>query len=466
MVFSSVVFIFCFLPLVYGINCLCGNRLSNVVLLIASVFFYAWGEPLYVILIIISIFINYLIGILIGNASSKKAKKGGLLVGVIFDLVVLGYYKYSGMLVDIFTHLLGRDHLISYNAVALPIGISFFTFQEISYLVDVYKNEATYSHNIIDVALYISFFPQLIAGPIVKYHDICEYLRNRSVTFAGTADGYKRFTYGLSKKVLIANELGTCVDKIYALNLTGITSLIAWVGAVAYTFQIYYDFSGYSDMAIGLGQMFGFTLPENFDYPYISHSITEFWRRWHITLGSWFRQYVYIPLGGSRRGNIRTYVNLIVVFCLTGLWHGANMSFALWGLLNGLFIIVERKWIGQGLSRHRWFSMVYCFIIEIFCWVLFRADSITYAVGFVGRMIFPWKNESGIRLEAFLNSKFVVVMILAVFGAGFFQSLIPSKVKKRWRGSVLEGIYCVVILIFSIASIASGTYNPFIYFQF
>ena len=330
MVFSSAVFLLVFLPIVFVCNCLIKKEYSNYLLLVSSLIFYAWGEPYLVLLMIASIIVNWAIGLML-TRTQNVVKKLILTVGIVCDLGILGYYKYAGFLAETVNGLAGKE-ILPVIEIALPIGISFFTFQAISYVIDVYRGETDASRNIVNVALYISFFPQLIAGPIVKYRDINKQIENRTVKWYDVSDGFKRFIYGLGKKVLISNVLGLCVDTIYAYNITDIDAKTAWIGALAYTFQIYYDFSGYSDMAIGLGKMFGFNILENFNYPYLSKSITEFWRRWHISLGSWFREYVYIPLGGNRNGTARTYINLIIVFFLTGLWHGADMSFIIWGL--------------------------------------------------------------------------------------------------------------------------------------
>ena len=340
MVFSSAIFLQMFLPITFILNWIIPQKCSNILLLIASMIFYAWGEPKFVFLMVALIAFNWGEGKAVENNNGIK-KKVVLTIGVLINLLALGYYKYIGFLASIINKILGSNAVPIPN-VALPIGISFFTFQAISYLVDVYRGETKASPKLVNVALYISFFPQLIAGPIVKYRDINKQIENRSVTWEGVAVGFKRFIYGLAKKVLISNVLGMCVDTIYTYEVAQIDWKAAWIGALAYTFQIYYDFSGYSDMAIGLSKMFGFEIPENFNYPYMSKSITEFWRRWHISLGSWFREYIYIPLGGNRKGVVRTYANLAVVFFLTGLWHGADFSFVLWGLYHGFFSIIER----------------------------------------------------------------------------------------------------------------------------
>ena len=324
MLFSSMIFLWLFLPAVLIICRFLKLRQQNVFLLLASLLFYAWGEPRYVLLMLVSIGLNWGTGILLERFPERK--KAVLWTSVALNLSLLGYFKYLGLLVRTLNHLL-RGRELEIPQIALPIGISFFTFQALSYVIDVYRGECRAQKNILDLALYISFFPQLIAGPIVKYRDVNDQIRNRTITPEKTAQGIRRFIYGLAKKVLVSNVLAQSADLIFALDMQEMTGTLAWMAAILYTFQIYYDFSGYSDMAIGLGKMFGFTFNENFNYPYMSLSIREFWRRWHISLSTWFREYVYIPLGGNRRGTVRTYVNLGIVFLLTGIWHGASYNF-------------------------------------------------------------------------------------------------------------------------------------------
>lgn len=465
MVFSSAIFLLAFLPIVFVCNYLIKKEYSNYLLLISSFIFYAWGEPYLVLLMLSSIIVNWAAGLLLSRAQGST-KRLILTVGIAYNLVILGYYKYAGFLAETLNCIIGRK-LLPVTELALPIGISFFTFQAISYIIDVYREETSASNNLVNVALYISFFPQLIAGPIVKYRDINKQIENRFVKWYDVSDGFKRFIYGLGKKVLISNVLGLCVDTIYAYTITEIDSGTAWIGALAYTFQIYYDFSGYSDMAIGLGKMFGFTILENFNYPYLSKSITEFWRRWHISLGSWFKEYVYIPLGGNRKSNIRNYFNLILVFFLTGLWHGADMSFVIWGLYHGLFTIIERIGLKNHLEKSKPLSMIYTFFVVNIGWILFRADNTLMGLRFIARMIMPWRHQGiGINIRNYMDHKTGFAFICAVLGMGIIKNITPENTKRRWNGSVIEAIYCVIILILCLASIASDTYNPFIYFQF
>ena len=464
MVFSSAIFLWVFLPVVFIVNYFIKPQYSNILLVIASLIFYAWGEPVLVLLMMASIVINWLVGL--GISRYNKRKNIVLLVGIVFDLVILGYYKYAGFFASTINMIIGRDAL-DVPHIALPIGISFFTFQAISYIIDVYRGDTEAQPRLINTALYISFFPQLIAGPIVKYREINKQIENRTITSNGIAIGFRRFIYGLAKKVLISNVLGLCADTIYSYDISAISGKMAWIAALTYTFQIYYDFSGYSDMAIGLGKMFGFNIPENFNYPYVSKSITEFWRRWHISLGSWFREYLYIPLGGNRKGKIRTYINLFIVFFFTGMWHGASFSFIFWGLYHGFFSIIERLGLKKVLDRFKILSILYCFIIVNFGWVFFRVDGIKRALAVIKRMIMPWNYMScDIDVGFYADMKTAFIVVCAVIGAGIVRYCIPAKISDKWRGSVVEVIYCTVLLSLCLASIATNTYNPFIYFQF
>ena len=348
MIFSSMFFLWIFLPIVILLYCIVGEKKRNILLLIASLFFYAWGETIYILLMFLSIFINWFMGLMLDRYSGG-IRKAFLVVDIVINLGILGYYKYYNFLIITFNKIFQWQ--LSVKQIALPIGISFFTFQAMSYIIDIYKKEYAAERNITNVALYISFFPQLIAGPIVKYADIREQIYHREWSAEQFSIGFRRFIYGLAKKVIISNTLAQVVDQIAAVEATAVSSLMAWTAVFFYTFQIYYDFSGYSDMAIGLGNMFGFYLPENFSYPYMAKSVQEFWRRWHISLSSWFRQYVSIPLGGNRHGIWNTYRNLIIVFFLTGLWHGASWNFVLWGLFHGFFILIERMGVHRLLEK-------------------------------------------------------------------------------------------------------------------
>ncbi len=352
--------------------------------------------------------------------------------------------------------------------IALPIGISFFTFQALSYVIDVYRGECKVQRNILSLALYISFFPQLIAGPIVKYKDVNAQIEDRDVTVEKLAAGIRRFIYGLAKKVLISNVLAQSVDMIFALPGEEITGILAWVAAIMYTFQIYYDFSGYSDMAIGLGKMFGFTFHENFNYPYMSLSVREFWQRWHISLSTWFREYVYIPLGGNRKGTVRTYINLGVVFLLTGFWHGASYNFIFWGLYHGMFSILERLGLSRFLERHRVVAFAYTFLAVHFGWILFRIESMRQILNLGIRILLPWRyTASHYSVWEFVNLHTLFVLACAVLGMGIVQKYLSEKNRDRtWRFSLPEMVYCMGLLFFCICALAGNTYNPFIYFRF
>ena len=464
MLFSSVTFLWIFFPVVFLLNLIVPKKFSNYLLVAASLVFYAWGEPVMVLLLIGSIIINWLIGRLMeGHGEHKKVF---LVIGIILNLLALGYYKYADFLISVFNMCCGRV-VIMPPQTGLPIGISFFTFQAISYIVDIYRGEVEGNNSLINTALYISFFPRIMSGPIEQYHNIATQLDNRTVTLQKASEGFRKFIYGLAKKVLIANVLGKCADGLFGMDAQFISGTMSWVAALVYTLQIYYDFSGYSDMAIGLGRMFGFTFLENFDYPYLSKSIGEFWRRWHISLGSWFREYVYIPLGGNRKGKVRTDINLMIVFLLTGLWHGANFTFILWGIYHGILSVIERHGLGKLLNKSKVLSRIYLLLAVIFGWVLFRADTVMDALRYIKRMLMPWQyTQYDITPWLYLNKATIFAAVCAVLGMGLIQSLVPEKIKSRWKNSPFEFIYCTGLLILSIMSMASNTYNAFIYFQF
>lgn len=464
MLFSSMLFLWLFLPVVWIVNRFLKLNQQNIFLLAASLFFYAWGEPKYVFLMLASIVINWGSGMLLAHFALHKKKI--LWSCVIINLGLLGYFKYLGLLIRTWNHLLGEE-AVAIPEIALPIGISFFTFQALSYVIDVYRGECKVQRNILHLALYISFFPQLIAGPIVKYRDVNEQIAGRIVTSEKLAEGIRRFIYGLGKKVLISNVLAESADLIFALDMTEITGPLAWTAAFLYTFQIYYDFSGYSDMAIGLGKMFGFTFHENFQYPYMSLSIREFWRRWHISLSTWFREYVYIPLGGNQKGTVRTYINLGIVFLLTGIWHGASYNFIFWGIYHGLLSVVERVGLGKVLEKHKAAGFVYTFLAVHFGWILFRIESMRQIWEFGKRIIFPWNYAvSHYAVREFVNGHTIFVLVCAVAGMGIIQKCSSEKLYGKWRLSIAELLYCMILLFFSISALASNTYNPFIYFRF
>lgn len=462
MLFSSMIFLWVFLPIVLVVSRILPIKLNNVFLLIASLLFYAWGEPKYVLLMLFSILLNYAAGMLLGRYDKNRhTQKWIVALAVFANIALLGYFKYAGYFVDMANRVLGNRFTVP--AIALPIGISFFTFQALSYVVDVYRGECEVQKNPLHLALYISFFPQLIAGPIVKYKDVSAQITERDVTREKMALGIRRFIYGLAKKVLVANVLAEGADLIYALPLPELSGGLVWMASILYTFQIYYDFSGYSDMAIGLGKMFGFDFKENFNAPYLSCSIREFWQRWHISLGTWFREYVYIPLGGNRKGKTRTYVNLWIVFLLTGFWHGAGTNFILWGLFHGFFSVLERFSFGAFLKKHKVCGLIYTFLVVHFGLVLFRAERVTAAVGMMIRMLMPWKYPAlHNQVGEFVTPKMLLMLVIAVLGMGMLKPFM----KRNNVTAVAEVVWCLLLLVLCVTSLTSNTYNPFIYFRF
>lgn len=461
-----MVFLWVFLPICLIGYYLVKPKFKNVFLLIASLIFYAWGEPKFVFLMVLSIIVNYIFAILMED--TPKEKKTFLTLGIVFNLALLGYFKYFNFLIENINLLLQAE--ISAKTIVLPIGISFFTFQIMSYLIDVYRNpEIKAQRNIINLGLYIALFPQLIAGPIVKYKDIEKELLVRTVSVEDFSYGIKRFIIGLGKKVLLANNLAVTVDLIFAQNVGDLSSVTLWLGAIGYMFQIYYDFSGYSDMAIGLGRMFGFHFQENFIYPYLSNSIKEFWRRWHISLSTWFKEYLYIPLGGNRKGKVKLYRNLTIVFFTTGLWHGASWNFIIWGLWHGLFALLERMKFGDFLAKTRFFNKIYVFFVVIIGWVFFRADNLNLAVEYLKGMFF-WHLEEQIPLRMVVSNQFFVVLLFSILLSGVLQSVLRKIKRNEFFESEkitwIDDFTMPAVLIICIICLVSGTYNPFIYFRF
>ena len=469
MVFSSFEFLCIFFPvlcIVYAI--LPSIRWKNGLLIIGSLLFYAYGEPVYVLLMIGSSLVHYLLAM--GISKSASAKKPLLALDVILSLVVLGLFKYTGMIVTTINQIAHSN--IPVPAIVMPIGISFFTFQSMSYVIDVYRERVEVQTNFFKVLLYISFFPQLIAGPIVKYRDISKEIDERHTDAQQVMQGLQRFIIGLSKKVLISNTVGQVADHIFAAQASSINGVTAWLAAISYLLQIYYDFSGYSDMAIGLGKMFGFEFQENFNYPYTAGSVQEFWHRWHISLSSWFRDYVYIPLGGNRKGAACTYRNLLIVFFLTGMWHGAGIAFILWGLYHGLFLILERVWLGKKLEKLPGIvGWGYTVTAVFFGWILFRAENISLFFTYVRNMFAA--HGGTILLSAYLDSKMIFLIVVGVLFAGVLQK-IYEKVRVHSAGKIPANgmvtiprmIACLVIFWLSVAALVNNSYNPFIYFRF
>ncbi len=468
MVFSSLVFLFAFLPVTLAVYYLAPGRIKNLILLLASLIFYAWGEPVYVILMMLSILFNYFMGRDIDfNREDKNKKRASLVLAVAVNLVILGFFKYYGFFINTVNGIL---HLhIPCRELALPIGISFYTFQTLSYIIDVYRDRVNVQKNILHFGLYVCLFPQLIAGPIVKYVDVADQIEQRSMNLNKFGSGMVYFVRGLGKKVLLANNIGLLYDAVAGMELSGISVLTAWLGAAAYTFQIYFDFSGYSDMAVGLGKMLGFHFFKNFDYPYRSKSITEFWRRWHISLSTWFRDYLYIPLGGNRVRVERHIFNIMVVWLLTGLWHGASWNFVVWGLYYGTLLLIEKyitgRWIKQlpDVLQH-----VITMVIVMIGWVFFFSPDLSYAVSYIGHMFGVGSaGIAGRDAVYYLLTNAVLLLICAVGSTPYvhqiFYALMLNPKKKHIYSAV--AVYAVIFLI-SVSYLVSATYNPFLYFRF
>lgn len=469
MLFSSMIFLWAFLPVTLISYYLLRAEYRNYVLLAASLFFYAWGEPVYILLMLCSILLNYLFGIGLERTETIWKRKSVLISCIIVNLGLLWYFKYSSGCF-VFLNKLAGCEVIHVKNIILPIGISFYTFQAMSYVIDLYRKEIKVQKNILNLALYISFFPQLIAGPIVKYKDVNRQLENRIVTEDSFTYGIKRFVLGLGKKVILSNTLAEIADSIFTVELAQLHTGLVWFGVLMYTLQIYFDFSGYSDMAIGLGRMFGFRFMENFNYPYISGSIREFWRRWHMSLSGWFRDYVYIPLGGNRKGKLRTYLNLFIVFLLTGIWHGASLNFLVWGLWHGVFSIIERLGLGDFLEKNRIkvFNHIYTMFVVIVGWAMFRCASVREA-GSVLRAMFTVRRSSVYVLSNFVSSRDWLIIAVSILMCGIFQKVFPKASQKfvsEEPGNVVEYAGLAFILFISIMYLVSGVYNPFIYFQF
>lgn len=489
MLFSSMIFLWVFLPSVLlGIAVLniipfkdrmVRTKAKNGFLLAASLFFYAWGGIYYLLIMLASIGINYVGGQLIAHKYTAKEERKRCLAAVIaLNLSILFVFKYFNMAGIVIENLISDGGsilgmqgtgILNLPDIVLPIGISFFTFQAMSYVIDVYRGDAPVQDDLFSFALYVSFFPQLIAGPIVRYLDVAKEITDRREPGYLRVSGIKRFCYGLGKKVLLANVFAETADKIFALENSAQTGLVAWLGIVCYTLQIYYDFSGYSDMAIGLGRMFGFHFKENFNYPYISESIREFWRRWHISLSTWFREYVYIPLGGNRKGKIRTYLNLFTVFLLTGIWHGANFTFIVWGLYYGIILVLERIFLGNILDRnpYKWINHLYVLIIVVIGWVFFRADTIYQALSYM-KGLFDFSG-SGWTVLSYLSMKLILFLTAGILLCGPVQQKWKRWYEAKKKDSTVQKIdfaFQICLLILSVVSLIGGTYNPFIYFQF
>jgi len=471
MVFSSLLFTCLFMPVVFILHTAIKNlKIRNILLLIASLLFYAYGEPSYIFLMLFSALLNYVFALLI----SKQHKRIFLVLAVVVNLSLLGIFKYSGFLLTTINDIFNAS--LPVPAIPLPIGISFFTFQALSYVIDVYRNDVEAQKNYGKLLLYISFFPQLIAGPIVRYKDIAQEINNRNVDIKNIAFGLRRFIAGLGKKVLISNTMALAVDFVFAIEAGDLNIVTAWIGAIAYIMQIYFDFSGYSDMAIGLGRMFGFHFKENFNYPYIATSIQDFWRRWHISLSTFFRDYVYIPLGGNRKGKFRTVLNKIIVFFLTGLWHGANWTFIVWGLFHGFFLLLE-EFIPLIKKLPKFILHIYTIVTVTVGFVVFRADTLTQGINYVGKMFSGFDFSPEAMSFAIQNLKpfFIVMLVGAIICCGPLRK-ISDKIRNLENAEgisknenalqIISFVLAFVVLFWCLIRLAGGSYNPFIYFRF
>ena len=464
MLFSSIYFLFYFLPVILLIYTIVPSKFKNLVLLAASIFFYSWGEPIYVVLMLFSAVFNYCMAIDIRRAQVQgKTGKHTLIFTVVINLFILSFFKYYGFLMDTINDLFGTE--ISYTALALPIGISFYTFQALSYIFDVYRGNVHVQRNILHFALYLALFPQLIAGPIVKYKDIAQQLERRTITLEKFGEGTGRFIIGLGKKVILANNLGAMHTAVLSMADSEISVLTYWIGIICYTLQIYFDFSGYSDMAIGLGKMFGFDFLENFNYPYISRTITEFWRRWHMSLSTWFREYVYIPLGGNRVSAKRHILNLLIVWSLTGLWHGASWNFVTWGLYYGVLLIIEKYFLGKYLVKMPIpVQHIYALLLVAIGWVFFSCEDLSSALHYL-QVLFclggvPLAGTGSLYL---LRTGWVFLLLGCIIAT-------PEPMKQFETLSRKYGIVSVLILlgllVLCTAYLVFSSYNPFLYFRF
>ena len=461
MIFSSITFLFFFLPITLLVYYIAPKKLKNLVLLLASLIFYFLGEPIYVFLMIFSIISTYIFGLLIDKY--KAHKKLFLILSIVTSVGILVYFKYTNFIIENIN--LWLKNKIDFIYVALPIGISFYTFQMISYVIDVYRGEAKVQKNILKLAMYISFFPQLIAGPIVRYTTIENQLENRTHTLEKFSHGVRKFIIGLGKKVLIANVLGELANKF--LGTTDVSVLFYWLYGISITLQIYFDFSGYSDMAIGLGKMFGFEFLENFNYPYIAKSVTDFWRRWHISLSSWFRDYIYIPLGGNRVSKLKWIRNILVVWILTGLWHGAAWNFVIWGLYFGILLLIEKTFLNKFLEKlPNILKRAYLLIIVLISFIIFNGETVTQILTNIGGLI----GIGGIKLVSpeslYYLKSYLVILIIAIIGSTPIMKNLAQNKKIHKFVNCLEPIFLAIVLLISTSYIVDGSFNPFLYFRF
>jgi len=451
-----VVFLLCLLPI--------NIKIKNIILIIASLFFYAYGEPIFVFIMIISSLINYLFGLML---SGEKGRKAVLVAAVVLNISILGFFKYTNFIVDNINAFFHAG--ISIEKITLPIGISFFTFQAMSYVIDVYRNPKLSQKNYLSILLYISMFPQLVAGPIVRYSDINEQINNRNPKEDEIVKGIMRFSKGLFKKMYIANVCGTIADNIYGLDINKYAFYVAWLGAIVYALQIYYDFSAYSDMAIGLGHMFGFKFKENFAHPYSAVSIKDFWSKWHISLSTWFKEYVYIPLGGNRKGKVKTESNKMIVFLLTGIWHGANWTFIFWGLIHGVANVLEDTILPIRKLKNKVIGNIYTVLVAVVAFVFFRADSLKEGFGFV-KVMFTGFHFDRLSLSVALGNLSIMNVITIIIGI-ICAYPVFDKIKNKYFADKKMGEYIAmagsfILLFLCMIRLSSGSYNPFIYFRF
>ena len=457
MVFSSITFLYYFLPILLGIYFVVPSKFKNLVLLIFSLLFYFYGEPKYVIILLFSCLINYIFGLII----EKRKSKLYLVLAIIINLGLLIFFKYTNFFIGNINNIFGLN--IKLLNIVMPIGISFFTFQTLSYVIDVYKEDVEADHNFLSFACYVSLFPQLVAGPIVRYKDVNKELKRRKLSFELFSEGVKRFTIGLGKKVLIANVIGEMIEVLLGLNNMSILAYI--IVTLGFTIQIYFDFSGYSDMAIGLGKMFGFNFLENFNYPLISSSVTEFWRRWHISLSSFFKDYVYIPLGGNRVGKLKYYRNILIVWLLTGFWHGASWNFIIWGLFFAFFLILEKIFLKKILDNHKILGHIYTLFLVLISFVIFNFDDLgklgSFFVNLFGFGKLPFSNFETIY---YLRS-YLIVLIISVIAATPIMKVVKEKYNNKVF-DILEILFCISLLIICTAFLIDASFNPFLYFRF
>ncbi len=466
MVFSSLLFMFIYLFVVLAVYYIVPWRFRNIWLFVVNLIFYGWGEPVYLFLMLLSITINYINGRQVGKyrVTDRQRAKKWLILNTVINLSLLFFFKYFDLVATTLNHIPGVE--IPVLGLALPIGISFYTFQTMSYPIDVYRGDADVQKNYISFGTFVALFPQLIAGPIVRYKDVADQLNFRANSVDQFASGVQRFTVGLGKKVLLANNLGNLWD-IFSAQGASLTTLGSWIGIVGFALQLYFDFSGYSDMAIGLGRMLGFEFLENFNYPYISRSITEFWRRWHMSLGTWFRDYVYIPLGGNRCKPARHLFNILVVWALTGFWHGANWTFMFWGLYFAVFLILEKNFYGNRLknSRHVILNVIYTDLIVLFGWVLFQLDSLSACGAYYKAMFGAAAGGLASSTDLYYLRSFAGILVIGIIASTPLAKILFGNLSKRTR-SMVTPVLVALVLIFSTAYLVDATYNPFLYFRF